>query len=58
VEKLLVDSSKVESAFTSTGFSSWKKALERFLTHGNSANHKAAVQKLADLKKGENIAAE
>lgn len=39
-----------EPAFMQTGFRNWKKALECFRQHENSAHHKFSVQQLAQQK--------
>lgn len=43
-------------AFVETGFQNWKKALQRFKSHENSALHRAASTALTALNVGLNVA--
>ena len=47
---LLTDRSS-ESAFITTGYNNWKKALQRFDNHSKSGSHKEAVLKIQQLKR-------
>lgn len=48
---LFMFSTKREATFISTGFSNWKKALEKFKAHEKTDAHKEAVMKLARSSK-------
>ena len=46
---------KIEAAFISTGFSNWKKALERFKSHETSACHKESMLRVVKAPKSGDI---
>ncbi|XP_039279145.1 zinc finger MYM-type protein 1-like [Nilaparvata lugens] len=48
---LLQLTTKKEDAFTTVGFSNWKKGLDKFRTHENTSVHKEGVLKLSSLAK-------
>lgn len=47
---LLTNASKTDKAFITTGYSNWKKALEKFADHQNSGTHHLAVNQMRQLK--------
>lgn len=49
MQNLLLFSTKKEDTFIATGFSNWKKALEKFSAHEKSQCHREAATKLASL---------
>lgn len=48
---LLQLTTKKEDAFTTVGFSNWKKGLDKFRTHENTSVHKEGVLKLSSKTK-------
>ena len=50
--------SKSEIAFTSAGFSNWKKAIERFDKHERSSSHRVNIGKFEAIVRGENVHAQ
>ena len=56
MQKLTTTNTKSEEAFISSGFSNWKKAIERFSQHEKSSCHRHAVSQLHQIKSGPVIA--
>ncbi len=54
--KLMTFSHNVEDAFTRTGFTNWKHALEKFTAHERSSAHKEATLKWSNYIRQRNIA--
>ena len=48
-KQLLTFSKKTNDAFIRTGFSNWKKAIERFKQHEKSQSHSEAVLKVQSV---------
>jgi excinuclease UvrABC ATPase subunit len=51
MQKLTTTNTKSEQAFISTGFSNWKKAIERFSQHEQSSCHRHAVSQLQQINR-------
>lgn len=49
MQNLLLFSTKKKDTFIATGFSNWKKALEKFSAHEKSQCHREAATKLASV---------